>query len=103
RKGTAEAAALLPALWADIDCDDDSIRRTAALDRLKTFDPLPSAIFDSGGGWHAYWLLDEPLILDSDHSRQQATTTLRGLFAALGGDPEYVKSVASIMQLPGSI
>jgi Primase C terminal 1 (PriCT-1) len=103
RKGTAEAAALLPALWADIDCDDDPIRRTTALDRLNTFDPLPSAIFDSGGGWHAYWLLAEPLILDTDDARQQATVILRGLFAVLGGDPEYVKSVASIMRLPGSI
>src|SRR5262245_15458869 len=54
RKGTAEAAALLPALWTDIDCDGDPTQRTAALERLKTFDPLPSAIFDSGGGWHAY-------------------------------------------------
>jgi hypothetical protein len=103
RKGTAEAAVLLPAFWTDIDCDNDAPRRSTALDRLKTFDPLPSAIFDSGGGWHAYWLLAQPLILDSDDARQQATVILRGLFGVLGGDPEYVKSVASIMRLPGSI
>src|SRR5690242_18691739 len=64
RQGTTEAAALLPTLWTDIDCDDDPAQRSAALDRLLTFTPPPSAVFDSGGGWHAYWLLAEPLTLD---------------------------------------
>ncbi len=103
RQGTTEAAALLPTLWTDIDCQDDPTQRSVALDRLKAFDPLPSAIFDSGGGWHAYWLLAEPLILDNEAARQRSGQLLRGLSAALGGDPGYVKSVASIMRLPGSI
>jgi hypothetical protein len=102
RQGTAEAAALLPALWVDLDCDDDAARRAAALAKLHTFNPPPSAIIDSGGGLHAYWLLSEPVTLD-ENSRKQTAGILRGLFSALGGDPQYVKSVASVMRLPSSL
>jgi hypothetical protein len=102
KQGKAEAAALLPALWVDLDCDDDAARRAAALAKLHTFNPLPSAIIDSGGGLHAYWLLSELVMLD-ENSRKQAAGILRGLFSALGGDPQYVKSVASVMRLAGSI
>ncbi|MBE2269272.1 MAG: hypothetical protein IAE80_13650, partial [Anaerolinea sp.] len=102
KQGKAEAAALLPALWVDLDCDDDAARRAAALAKLHAFNPPPSAIIDSGGGLHAYWLLSEPITLDDD-SRKQAAGILRGLFSALGGDPQYVKSVASVMRLPNSL
>jgi hypothetical protein len=102
KSGRAEAAALLPALWVDLDCDDDAVRREAALARLHAFSPPPSAIVDSGGGLHAYWLLTEPVALD-EGSRKRAAGLLHGLFSALGGDPQYVRSVASVMRLPGSI
>jgi len=102
KSGKAEAAALLPALWVDLDCDDEPARRTAALAKLHAFNLPPSAIIDSGGGLHAYWLLSEAVSLDEDR-RKQAADILRGLFSALGGDPQYVKSVASVMRLPSSI
>jgi len=102
KSGKADAAALLPALWVDLDCDDDPAQREAALKKLHTFDPPPSVVIDSGGGQHAYWLLDTPVTLD-ETSRKQTAGILRGLFSALGGDPQYVKSVASVMRLPGSV
>jgi hypothetical protein len=102
KQGKAEAAALLPAFWVDLDCDDDPTKRAAAFNRLHTFNPPPSAVIDSGGGLHAYWLLSEPVTLDED-TRKQTAGILRGLFSALGGDPQYVKSVASVMRLPSSI
>jgi len=103
KQGKAEAAALLPALWVDLDCADDSARRAAALEKLHAFNPMPSAIIDSGGGLHAYWLLNEPKSLIDEAARKQAAGILRGLFSALGGDPRYVKSVASVMRLPNSL
>ena len=62
-KGSAESAALVPALWLDIDTDGDPTKRDRALEKLRTFDPVPSFIIDSGGGWHAYWLLVVPCVL----------------------------------------
>jgi len=103
KSGKADAAALLPALWVDLDCDDDSARRATALEKLYAFNPPPSAIIDSGGGLHAYWLLKESVPLIDEATRKQTASILRGLFSALGGDPQYVKSVASVMRLPGSV
>jgi hypothetical protein len=103
KQGKAEAAALLPALWVDLDCDDDAVRRAGAMAKLRAFNPLPSAIIDSGGGLHAYWLLNESASLIDEAARKQAAGILRGLFSALGGDPQYVKSVASLMRLPNSL
>jgi len=102
KQGKAEAAALLPALWVDLDCGGDAACRAMALEKLHTFNPPASAVIDSGGGLHAYWLLSEPVTLDESR-RKQAAGILRGLFSALGGDQQYVKSVASVMRLPGSI
>jgi hypothetical protein len=103
KQGKADAAALVPALWVDIDCNRDAHQRDQNLRRLRDFDPAPSFILDSGGGWHGYWLLDQPFHLQSDEDKQKIAGILRGLFAALGGDPEYVKTVAGIMRLPDSV
>ncbi len=98
KKGNADSAAWVPALWIDIDSTD-----ARDLEKLKTFDPAPSFIVSSGGGWHGYWLLDEPFLLETDADKQKVAAVLRGLFSALNGDPGYVKSVASVMRLPDSV
>src|SRR5690606_8170666 len=71
--------------------------------RLCAFELPPSAILDSGGGLHAYWLLNEPAQLADDVARHRVAAILQGLCEALGGDPQYVKSPASVMRLPGSV
>lgn len=103
KKGNADSASLLPALWVDVDCDDDSHKRDKALSKLREFDPAPSMILNSGGGWHGYWLLDEPFRLATDDDKQKIAHIMQGLFSALDGDDGYVKSVASVMRLPNSI
>jgi hypothetical protein len=103
QKGNESAASLLPALWIDIDCDDDSQKRDAGLTKLCGFDPAPSIIVDSGGGWHGYWLLDEPFMLETDDHKSKISAILKGLFTVLDGDEGYVKSVASIMRVPNTL
>ena len=98
KKGNADSAAWLPALWIDIDSTDQH-----DLEKLKAFDPAPSFIISSGGGWHGYWLLEQPFTLETDSDKQRMAAILRGLFTALEGDPGYVKSVASVMRLPDSV
>jgi hypothetical protein len=103
KKGSAASAALVPALWVDVDCDGDPTRRDKGLAKLREFEPAPSVIVYSGGGWHAYWLLDVPFVLETDEDKQRITHILHGLFKVLDGDEAYVKSVASVMRLPDSI
>ena len=100
RKGTAQSASYVPAIWVDIDCENDPTQREEALKKLDNFDLKPSVVIDSGGGWHAYWLLQEPYMLESDDNRTYSANLLKGLFQVLGGDEGYVKSVASVMRLP---
>lgn len=103
KKGSAASAALVPALWVDVDCDGNQTRRDKGLTKLRKFEPAPSVIVDSGGGWHGYWLLDAPFLLETDEEKQRIAYILHGLFKALDGDEAYVKSVASVMRLPDSI
>jgi len=100
KKGSAASAALLPALWIDIDGAEEYRQRD--LEKLKAFDPPPSIIVKSGGGCHGYWLLNEAFTLLSNEDKQRIAHILHGLFAALDGDEAYVKSVASVMRLPDS-
>jgi hypothetical protein len=51
KKGSATSAALVPALWVDVDCDGNQTRRDEGLAKLQEFEPAPSVIVDSGGGW----------------------------------------------------
>jgi hypothetical protein len=103
KKGSVASAIRLSAMWIDIDCDDDPQKREKGMVKLCGFDPAPSIILDSGGGWHAYWLLDEPFMLETDDDKQKISQIMQGMFTALDGDENYVKSVASIMRLPNSI
>ncbi len=103
QKGSAASAILLPALWVDVDCDDNLQERDKAHTKLSEFEPEPSIILDSGGGWHAYWLLDEAFLLETDDDKQKISQIMQGMFTSLDGDEGYVKSVASIMRLPDSI
>src|SRR5690606_22464830 len=61
KKGSADSAVWVPALWIDIDSTDPR-----NLEKLKAFNPAPSFIVSSGGGWHAYWLLEQPFTLKTD-------------------------------------
>lgn len=98
--GKTEHVAIATALWIDIDCDDEGLQRDKARAKLEAFEPAPSIIVDSGGGWHGYWLLGDPYLLDSEKHKNHIKLILEGLFSALDGDEGYVKSVASVMRLP---
>jgi hypothetical protein len=89
RGGAAEVVAL-PAFYTDIDDPTD-----AALTKLRTARLPPSMIVGSGGGYHAYWLLDEPTT-DLNAARQ----VLQGLARTFGGDG---LSPAQSLRLPGTV
>ena len=97
KKGASQAdgVKLARCLFADFDggvCIEDAYSRIKAADL-----PMPTAILESGGGVHAWWRLDEPM-LDADlwHLRMKAISS------ALGSD-QSVCDWPRIMRLPGFI
>lgn len=89
RGGVADVIAL-PTLFVDID--DPSAE---ALEQLRAFGPQHSCLVFSGGGYHAYWWLDEPL-----QDLALARTLLRVLGQGVGGDQ---MTPAQSLRMPNSI
>jgi hypothetical protein len=79
----------LPAFYTDIDDPTD-----ATLMKLLGA-RLPPSVTVHSGGYHAYWLLDEPT-RDLNMARQ----VLQGLARAFGGDG---LSPAQSLRLPGTV
>lgn len=64
---SGKADAVVPditVLWADVDAkafaDDVRIGKMLANSNLNRFPVHPQIVVDSGGGYHAYWLLSQP-------------------------------------------
>ncbi|MBE2268384.1 MAG: hypothetical protein IAE80_09160, partial [Anaerolinea sp.] len=90
KRGGAADVIALPALFVDVD--DPS---SEALARLQCAQPSPSCIVSSGGGYHAYWWLNEPTV-----DLETARRLLRGLASTLQGDS---LSVAQSLRIPSTI
>lgn len=93
--------AAINCLYAEYDDKDygseDKIREH--LDQLCV--PTPSALVASGGGIHAYWLLNEPYLTD-DVDRLAVAKHLQSAWVKLvGGDPG-AHDLARVLRVPGS-
>ena len=98
RDGTLANCAQLPALFVDLDTADAT--KADALNRLNACLCPPSIIINSGGGYHVYWLLCEPLELPD--AKEDAYRLLRGLAADIGGDPAAAEP-ARILRIPNTL
>lgn len=106
--GEKEDVGEIPALWVDLDgkqFDPENIvlGKELALKALDNLPPhlSPSIIVDSGNGYHAYWLLKEPEILENEADIRQVEGYTKGLAQQLGGDSTY--DISRVMRLPGTL
>lgn len=88
-------------LYAEYDDKDFTGRHEGALARLLQVDPAPSAIVDSGGGFHAYWLLSEPLAVTPDTS--PALEASQKAWVHYAGGDLTVHDLARVLRVPGSL
>lgn len=87
KRGGAEDVGALVALWADLDVETEGhhapqglpLPRTLAA-ALATLDrvPPPTFVVNTGGGAHAYWLLADPLVVDTPDARTVAAELAGG-------------------------
>ncbi len=96
--GRTENCQRLGALFADLDFGKSS--ESALRARLATFGLPPSILIHSGGGLHAYWLLDTPC--DVTENAAEIKAFLRRLAVATGGDV-VVGEVARVLRIPGTL
>ncbi|KLU61702.1 hypothetical protein CEB3_c18800 [Peptococcaceae bacterium CEB3] len=87
-------------LWADIDAHGRP--KSEAWEQVQKLDPLPSVLVDSGGGYHAYWLLDDFYPTPDDETRDDAAAIERGLTRHMGGDMAAT-DLARIFRVPGTM
>lgn len=93
RNNKARKQDIIGVVMLHVDVDDPS---NVALERLKAFEPRPSVILFSGGGYQAFWLLNEPL---ADIPKAEALN--RQIASKLGGDNCH--NADRIMRVPGTI
>ena len=88
--------AAINCLYVDLDGD-----KSEAMYKAKTFSPSPSVVIDSGGGAHCYWLLDHPLMLVDDETRQYARNLQARWVGLVNGD-NGSKDLSRVLRVPGS-
>lgn len=106
RSGSRADVAEVPALWVDIDTAKLGIAKDDAASGLRNMAMPPSAIIDSGGGIHAYWLLREAIDVrvaadGASETEEAVIDALKRLMSITAGDPA-VCDLARIMRLPGT-
>jgi hypothetical protein len=98
-EGTSDACVpYTHVLWADVDAKHHAPEihagKRIALEKISEIVPVPQILVDSGGGYHAYWLMREPLdYLD-------ARDIMAGIAQKTGGDAVY--DAARVLRVPGS-
>jgi len=111
RGGKRELSATL-AVVADLDAahgvhkSPDRLPTTDQLPHLLAGLPTPSLVVDTGGGWHAWWILTEPCTDPDAAQRARAAVcgTLKRNAATLGVhvDTGVTTDAARILRVPGT-
>lgn len=94
--------------WLHIDLDPDATdeegrekERKNILAKLEAFTPSPTVILDSGGGYQAFWKLEQPLIINNKDDIINHEAYNQQLSILLGGD--HCHNIDRIMRLPGTV
>ena len=93
--------AAINCLFADIDGKSFPGGKTAAASHIKSLFPRPTVIIDSGGGYHCYWILQDPFILDTPLKEEVAKALQIRWVPYVKGD-KAVHDLARILRAPGT-
>lgn len=114
---TNKTARALFFVWADIDVAGPGHKGKkypndidAAIELAASIGLKPSLIVHSGGGIHAYWVLDRPVVIETDEQRLQCSQLTEGFQAALraraaknGWSIDSTFDLARVLRVPGTI
>jgi hypothetical protein len=80
-------------LWADVDAKNFN-SKDEAYASIMGYRVSPSAMVDSGNGYHLYWIMKTPV------PAADATTIMKGIAKAIGGDA--VSDLPRVLRIPGT-
>ncbi len=101
RSGAEKDCSVLTSFWTDVDAKDHGGDMVAATKLLKEFTLRPSIGVNSGGGWHAYWVLRESIEITAEN-RQALRGVNKALALAVGGDRK-THDLSRILRVPGTL
>jgi hypothetical protein len=116
-RGRESDAGALVALWADVDIQNPGAHAASALPRsrdeaLEFLDRLPRSptiVVDSGYGFQAWWLLNEPVLIRTPEERTAARRLVEGWGNHIlsqagmrGWKLDRVFDLARILRVPGT-
>tara|TARA_Y100001951_G_scaffold101118_1_gene105514 strand:+ start:1392 stop:2114 length:723 start_codon:yes stop_codon:yes gene_type:complete len=99
--GKTESASFLPAVFVDFDFKDYALGRAEVESKLDSLDHKPTAVVESGHGFHCYWRIRNQPVLKDVKSRNLAKGTLSGFCNHVGGDSASSK-ISSCPRVPGT-
>lgn len=115
-RATRNETRAIPGLWCDLDLKNEGRKKSAlpkSLDELLKIipeDARPTMLVQSGGGLHAYWLFNEPLLLDTGEDRSKAEkllkdwqTLLRRRAQVHGWTLDFTHDLPRILRIPGTL
>ena len=101
-RGRVENIAALNCLYAEFDTKDFGGSLDETLAHVRGLAVPPSVIVASGGGYHCYFLLAEPFVLDTDKARERAVDVQAQWTAFVRGD-DAAKDIARVLRVPGTL
>jgi len=105
KKSSRENIQSVEYLHVDVDPragEDIKAEQERILESIRKFKPVPTCVIFSGGGYQAFWRLEEPIIIDGNLERaEDAKRYNMQLEILLGGDSCH--NIDRIMRLPGTM
>jgi hypothetical protein len=101
--------------WLHVDVDpyvaeelrgrlaEEQARILKLMEKLPGDLPRPTAVVFSGGGYQAYWRLDEPLMVDGEQARWEHAERYTRQVQTLLRTEDSCFNVDRIMRIPGSV
>jgi putative DNA primase/helicase len=89
-----------PGVWVDLDFKDLARGEEEAKERLNALPLKPTMVVHSGGGYHLYWLLNEPKAIAPETIPFYESLNKR-FSEILGGDSCH--SIEHILRVPGTM
>jgi len=115
-RGFSQTAKAIGGLWADVDyATSGHIKRgypptrESALSLIDEMPAQPTFILETGGGFHAWWMFEEPFHIETEEDREHAAwwakgwqTLMRTNAAFRNWKVDSTHDLARVLRLPGT-